>query len=796
MGNMDCSIEQILSFANDAKLHGGMCRKFAGLVYKIVKIFPSLEAVQPGCMPGIQSLCSLHLALDKAKSLLQHCAECSKLYLAITGDSVLAKFVRIKGSLDQSLSSLKAMVPRSLAQQIAEIVKELEETTFALELSEKEVSNDVITLLQQDKDPGSLNNISELEAFHWAAERLGIISPRDVLTEKRALKKLLDKAHSEKNQRKASVIIYLLRLLRKYSKLFQYEYLDDVESKNLDSCFQSVRKSAREVNMNGRNNNWHGWRLDSIDSASKETHGSSGGMPVPPEEFRCPISLQLMSEPVVISSGQTYEQVCIEKWFSEGHDTCPKTQQKLSHLSITPNYCLKGLIASWCEKHGINVPDPVSRPLPPAYRKWDICQSRSGSVTSVENDSLGVNANPLEDNKLPCSVEDDVIPTGYFGDNCCCDSPFIQKNKGSSEICNTGISWSCNMIESQKTDEDTCKKYERLLTNLMTPPLELQCGAAEEVQFLSKGDDKVLSYVGANGFIPALVSFLQSAINASDANAQKTGALALLSIAKNNRNKELVLSAGALPVLLDLLKSETTEVAVAVLMELSSWVNNKSSIAASGAIPPLIELLESESDQCRQDTLNVLYNLSTIMENWSSIVYGRSVSKLVHLLGVSELAEKCITILYNLAGFEEGRATIAETEGCILAIVELLDTGTHEEQAQAAATLLLLCTNSFEHSQLVLREGVIPSLVTLSVNGNPRGRDVAQKLLEHFREQRQRDFSWKFCPQAVCNADTTYDAGDTFNEKRTTFKRTSKKISRKMNFFWKLSSLLSASVST
>jgi hypothetical protein len=36
---------------------------------------------------------------------------------------------------------------------------------------------------------------------------------------------------------------------------------------------------------------------------------------LPPEELRCPISLQLMSDPVIVSSGQTYERVCIEKWF-------------------------------------------------------------------------------------------------------------------------------------------------------------------------------------------------------------------------------------------------------------------------------------------------------------------------------------------------------------------------------------------------------------------------------------------------------------------------------------------------
>ena len=75
-----------------------------------------------------------------------------------------------------------------------------------------------------------------------------------------------------------------------------------------------------------------------------------------------------MSDPIIISSGQTYEKVCIEKWFEEGHDTCPKTQQKLTHLDVTPNYCVKALIMSWCERHSVPIPTPPSPP--PSVTDW------------------------------------------------------------------------------------------------------------------------------------------------------------------------------------------------------------------------------------------------------------------------------------------------------------------------------------------------------------------------------------------------------------------------------------------
>lgn len=63
------------------QLHGGMCRILSGIVCKVFAIFPVLEATRPRSKSGIQALCSLHVALEKSKSLLQHCSDCSKLYL-------------------------------------------------------------------------------------------------------------------------------------------------------------------------------------------------------------------------------------------------------------------------------------------------------------------------------------------------------------------------------------------------------------------------------------------------------------------------------------------------------------------------------------------------------------------------------------------------------------------------------------------------------------------------------------------------------------------------------------------
>lgn len=72
-----------------------------------------------------------------------------------------------------------------------------------------------------------------------------------------------------------------------------------------------------------------------------------------PPDFRCPISLDLMRDPVVVATGQTYDRDSIKLWIDSGHATCPKTGQTLAHTELVPNLGLKNLIAMWCREQKI-----------------------------------------------------------------------------------------------------------------------------------------------------------------------------------------------------------------------------------------------------------------------------------------------------------------------------------------------------------------------------------------------------------------------------------------------------------
>ncbi|KAK6134155.1 hypothetical protein DH2020_032105 [Rehmannia glutinosa] len=93
-------------------------------------------------------------------------------------------------------------------------------------------------------------------------------------------------------------------------------------------------------------------RIDSSSCKSLEENKKPDSLVIP-DDFRCPISLELMRDPVIVATGQTYERSYIQRWIDCGNTTCPKTQQKLQHLTLTPNYVLRSLISQWCVKHNI-----------------------------------------------------------------------------------------------------------------------------------------------------------------------------------------------------------------------------------------------------------------------------------------------------------------------------------------------------------------------------------------------------------------------------------------------------------
>jgi hypothetical protein len=71
-----------------------------------------------------------------------------------------------------------------------------------------------------------------------------------------------------------------------------------------------------------------------------------------PAEMQCPISSDIMRDPVMCTDGHTYERVAITEWVKH-KATSPLTNQPLERpVMLIPNYALRGLIMSFVESRG------------------------------------------------------------------------------------------------------------------------------------------------------------------------------------------------------------------------------------------------------------------------------------------------------------------------------------------------------------------------------------------------------------------------------------------------------------
>ena len=79
----------------------------------------------------------------------------------------------------------------------------------------------------------------------------------------------------------------------------------------------------------------------------------------PPKEFTCPLSGSLMADPVVVSSGQTFERNCIQTCKSLGFKPVLSDGSKPDFTTVIPNLALKSTILNWCNTHLTDQPKPI-----------------------------------------------------------------------------------------------------------------------------------------------------------------------------------------------------------------------------------------------------------------------------------------------------------------------------------------------------------------------------------------------------------------------------------------------------
>ena len=76
-----------------------------------------------------------------------------------------------------------------------------------------------------------------------------------------------------------------------------------------------------------------------------------------PDDYICPITSEIMTDPVSTVDGFTYERTAITEWLRT-KDTSPSTGATLEVKILIPNYSLRSVIRSFVEASAAMPPPP------------------------------------------------------------------------------------------------------------------------------------------------------------------------------------------------------------------------------------------------------------------------------------------------------------------------------------------------------------------------------------------------------------------------------------------------------
>mmetsp|Transcript_77234 Transcript_77234/g.151268 ORF Transcript_77234/g.151268 Transcript_77234/m.151268 type:complete len:365 (-) Transcript_77234:192-1286(-) len=79
------------------------------------------------------------------------------------------------------------------------------------------------------------------------------------------------------------------------------------------------------------------------------------------DEFTCPITMELLRDPVMAADGHTYDRAAIQKWLYS-HGTSPKTGQEMANTDLIENHNLKRLINDLVEEGGAGLYTKLAAP--------------------------------------------------------------------------------------------------------------------------------------------------------------------------------------------------------------------------------------------------------------------------------------------------------------------------------------------------------------------------------------------------------------------------------------------------
>ncbi|XP_004489855.1 U-box domain-containing protein 19 [Cicer arietinum] len=391
------------------------------------------------------------------------------------------------------------------------------------------------------------------------------------------------------------------------------------------------------------------------------------------DDFLCPITLELMSDPVTIETGHTYDRSSILKWFRSGNAICPKTGKSLDSIELVPNLVLKRLIHQYCNVKGIPFADS-------GRRNHDIArtvQTGSDAAEGAMKLLAGFLCESLEngnvEHKNHAAFEIRVLTkTSIFSRSCLVEAgsvPLLLLLLASSDSSaqENSIAALLNLSKYSKSRSEMVENWGlEMIVGVLNKgvTIEAKQHAAAVLFYLATNADHGNLIGQEPEAIPSLINLIKDGTDRSI----KNGLVAIFGLLRHHENQKKLLAAEAIPLLVNILKASEKEDIItdslAILATLAEKSDGTMEILQFGALHVAVEVMSSSTTSRfgKEHCVSLLLSLSI---NGGENVVGHLVkrSSLMESLysqlseGTSRASKKASALIKVLHDFYERRSS-------------------------------------------------------------------------------------------------------------------------------------------
>ncbi|XP_011014643.1 PREDICTED: U-box domain-containing protein 40-like [Populus euphratica] len=445
-----------------------------------------------------------------------------------------------------------------------------------------------------------------------------------------------------------------------------------------------------------------------------------------PIEFLCPVSSALMKDPVIVSSGHTFECACVQACNTLGFTPTLMDGTVPDFSTVIPNLALKSTILEWCRNYSLDPPsDKTTLDFFSAEKlvRAKILESqRQKPKPQKKNEHQDTGAG------IDHVVTDLITQTPSTHDSCYYSSP----SSSTAEI---------EAFNPNPKDEEFVRKLKSPLV------FEIEEGLISlRNTTRAREDDTKLQLCTSR-----LLSVLQPLIISRYTNIQVNSVACLVNLSLEKNNKIKIVRSGILPLLIHVLKGgfpEAKEHACGAIFSLALDDRNKTAIGVLGALPPLLHLLQcAESDRTRHDSSLALYHLSLVQSNITKLVKLGSVPILLEMVKSSRMESQVLLILCNLALSPDGRHAMWDSGGVEVLVGLLRRSELKSESTRDICVSVLygLSHGGLRFKRLARAAGAVDVLMQVEKTGSERANEKARRIFKMMTETRmeKEDVNWE-----------------------------------------------------